>query len=438
MANPPPAHRFTHGLTLDAAGLPLADGQPLKMPPKERAALRLLLAQAPQLVPKDAFARDAWAGGAMSDESLARCISRLRPVLQPRGLKVEAVYGLGYRLVAAQTAPPPSAPPAAPRAQALDGYAHARQLLQQRTPPAMNRAIELLRGLVRDEPGFAAARVALADALAAAVGWGLLETPPAVAEGLAALADLDRPGTDVPGLHAARGALLDMGWRFDEARQSFELALAADGEAPETLLACARHQLYTDDAARAVELLQRVRRLAPHALHVRMTLARALVQSGRGDEALQEARAAVADHPGQLVTLAFAMALQALVAPQAELEAAAWRLTQTPDPPPFVWTVASFVFARLRQREAVLDIVDAALLCSRTTAGEASLYAAPLAEIGEHGRAAALLRTAVEQRCGMLALVLRDPAHAHWLPAHPQGRLLLEQVFGSAGVQTPR
>jgi hypothetical protein len=30
----------------------------------------------------------------------------------------------------------------------------------------------------------------------------------------------------------------------------------------------------------------------------------------------------------------------------------------------------------------------------------------------------------------MLAMVLRDPAHAGWLPQHPVGRALLAAVFG--------
>jgi len=31
-------------------------------------------------------------------------------------------------------------------------------------------------------------------------------------------------------------------------------------------------------------------------------------------------------------------------------------------------------------------------------------------------------------------MVLRDPAHAGWLPQHPVGRALLQGVFGADGV----
>jgi tetratricopeptide (TPR) repeat protein len=428
MSRPTPPPPPTATLHFDEAGLPRLGGQLLRLPPKERAVLRLLWQQRPAVVRKDAFAEAAWAGQAMSDESLARCISRVRRALQPWALKVEAVYGLGYQLLAP---PPPEAGGSEPGPAALDDLAHARELLQQRTPAAVARAIELLRQLVQAEPRFAAARVALADALAVAVGWGQLATQPAVEEGLATLA---LPGTDAePGLHAARGALLDLAWRFDEAGRSFQQALAQDGDKPETLLSHARHLLYTDRAGDAVAVLRRVRQRAPHALHARLNLARALVQSGQGEAAVAEVREAVAAHPGQLVVLAFALSLQALVAPRPELEAAALRMTQGADAPPFTWTVASYVLARLGRREAALDIIDTALLCSSTSAGEASLYAAPLAALGLHDRAAALLLRAAEARSGMLALVLRDPAHAAWLPQHPQGRALLQRVFGAAG-----
>jgi len=409
-------------LALDDAGLLQVDGQARKLQPKERAVLQLLLARTPGVVSKDEFAQQAWNGRLMSDESLARCMSRLHQLLQPRGVTVEAVYGLGYRLVdeAARSASGPSA-------MALDGYAHARQLILQRVPAATTLALDLLRRLVRDEPGFGLARVALATTLTVAVGWGQTPTPGAVEEGLGALEGLD---DGLQGLHAARGGLLDMAWRFDEAGQCFEQALADDADDADTLLAFARHLLYIDDAARAVDMLLRLRHLAPHALHVRMTLTRALVQSGRSAEAVTEALATAEAHPGQLLPMAFALTIQAMVAPQPEHEVAALRLTQGLDTPPFVWTIAAFVLSRLGRREAALDIVDTALLCSRMTAGEATLYAAPLAALGEFDRAAALLRAAVMERCGMVAMVLRDPVHAHWLPQHPVGRALLNSVFG--------
>ena len=423
-------------LALDEAGFPAAGGRPLDLAPKERAVLALLLQRQPAVVHKNDFAAVAWPGRTMSDESLARSISRLRRALLPHGLVIESVYGTGYRLEAVEppaAATQPRLAAAAHASQAtVDAYLHARQLAQQRTPAAVGRAIGLLRELVAREPAYTPASVALAEALGAAVGWGQLPTAATIEEGLAILAAAERLDASTPGLSSARGTLLDMAWRFEDAAQAHDQALRQRPDDPDTLLTHSRHLLYTGQAARAVDQLRAALRLSPHAPLLRMTLSRALVQAGRGPEGLAEADAALAENPGQLLLVAFALAIRAMVAPTPDIEAPAWRLSEGPDTPPFVWTVLSFVLARLQRREPALDIIDASLLCSRTTAGEATLYAAPLAALGEFDRAAALLQRAYEDRSGMLAMVLRDPAHAGWLPQHPVGRQLLRCVFGSA------
>jgi len=420
-------------LTLDDAGFPLADGRPLDLAPKERAVLALLLQRRPAVVSKEEFAAAVWAGLAMSDESLARSISRLRRTLAGFGLTIESVYGTGYRLDGEVPALAPSRLVGATHAQpaTVDAYLHARQLAAQRTPAAVGRAIELLRALIEREPGYTPARVALAESLAAAIGWGQLPTDPSVEEGLRVLDEGKRLDAATPGLAGARGALLDMAWRFDEAALAHADALRDGANDPDTLLVYARHLLLTGQPAAAVEQLRAALRLSPHTPLLRMTLSRALVQAGRGADALAEARASVTEHPGQLLLVAFELAIRAMVAPSPDIEGAAWRLSEGPDTPPFVWTVLSFVLAQIGRREAALDIIEATLICSRTTTGEATLYAAPLAAIGELDRAAALLQRAYDERCGMLAMVLRDPAHAGWLRGHPVGRQLLHDVFGA-------
>lgn len=425
-------------LTLDTAGFPSAGGRPLPLPPKERAVLALLLQRRPGLVSKDEFAVAVWPGGTMSDESLARCISKLRRTLSAWRLTIESVYGSGYRLegegaAAAGTATTTHArlaTAAHASTGTVDAYLQARQLAQQRTPAALARAVDLLRELIDREPAYTPARVALAESLAVAVGWGQVPTAPSVEEGLRVLDEARLIDAATPGLAGARGTLLDMAWRFDEARASHEEALQAGGSDSETLLVHARHLLMTGQPERAVEQLRLARQTSPHAPLLRMVLSRALIQAGRGPEALAEAQAAVSENPGQLLLVAFELAIHSMAAPTPEIEAQAWRLAEGADTPPFVWTVLSFVLARLGRREAALDIVEAALICSRTTTGEATLYAAPLAALGETDRAAELLLRAYEERCGMLAMVLRDPAHAGWLEGHPTGRALLRDVFG--------
>ena len=192
-------------LTLDPEGFVQLGGQPLRLSPKARAVLSLLLRRQPAVVAKDDFARTAWQGGQMSDESLARSISQLRHILAPQGWVIEAVYGIGYRLsltpkASAQPALPSSHVASSAPASVVDAYLHARQLATQRTPEALERAITLLRGLLLNWPQYTPAAVALADALGAAIGWGLSDTDAAVAEGLQALdaAEQARPATGRP------------------------------------------------------------------------------------------------------------------------------------------------------------------------------------------------------------------------------------------------
>lgn len=409
----------------DAQGCPWVNGHLLKVPRRERSVLSLLVERHPHVVSKDEFAERVWCERAMSDEGLAMCISRIRRALDGHGWSIAVEYGIGYRLH--RQVPAYGAMPQPP---ARHGYAHARQLLEQRSPAAVGVVLRLLREVLKDEPTHGAARVALADALAIAIGWGLEGTDAGVDEGLAALAQVEDMGLR-GAVEGARGALLDLAWRFDEAQRCFERALALDPADTRTLVAFSRHQLYMDQPAAAIETLQRVRRLTPHALAPRWVLARALVLTGRGTEAIAEVVSASQDHPTELAAAAFELSIRAVVAPQPALKAAASRLMEGTHTPTFVWSMSSYVLARLRERAAALDIIDAVLLCSRTSVGEATLYAAPLAELGHEDRACDLLEAAYAERCGMLAMVLRDPGNQPWLAESARGSALLAKVFGS-------
>jgi len=413
-------------LTLDASGFPRAGGLALALPPTVRRALALLLRNTGTVVDKDTFAREVWRGGAMSDESLARCISRLRREIERHGYRLDAVYGVGYRL----DPPAPQAPDPERIALARQTERHARALLTQRTPEAITRALGLLRETVAAVPAYAPVRLALAEALVTAIAWGLVETLPAVDEGLDAVAVARRQDAAAPGLAAVQGALLDAAWRFDEAERAFDEAMAQASPPAEAMILHARHLLMTERADAAVARLEAVLRLTPHDPGVVLLMARSLLQAGRGGESVALARRVIDEHPGLLFAVAFELALRALVDPVPELEAAAARLADGVSPPPFAWSVLAFVLARLGRREAALDIIDAVLLCSRTSTGEASLYAAPLTALGEHARAAALLERAYEERCGLLSMVLRDPANAALVAPGGAAHGLVGRVFG--------
>lgn len=411
-------------LVLDDQGFPVLDGKLLDLQPKERAVLALLVRRAPQVVSKQAFADEAWAPVPMSDESLARCISRLRRELPE--LRIESVYGTGYRLAAnlprhSRLLSAAQAPPAV-----AEAYLHARNLAQQRTPVALGKAIGVLRRLVDDQPHYASARVALAEALAGAASWGLASG--SVGEGLAQLAAAERSDPDCPGLAAARAWLLDLAWRFGEAELAHMDALLVASDDPDTLLLYGRHLMITGEHTMAVEQLRAALRLQPYSPLIRATLARALASAGDFDGALAEIDAACREHPDSLIAASYRIGLRALRDPRPALVAEAERLAERVDAPPFTLAVLSYTLARCGHCDEARELVAACGACSASTACSAVLHAPALAESGDADAAAAFVVAAHQEHCALLPLVLRDPGNAALL-AHPAVAPVFAAVF---------
>jgi DNA-binding winged helix-turn-helix (wHTH) protein len=68
----------------------------IRLPPKELALLRVLIANPGQVVPLEILRKSAWNGIHVSDESLPRCISSLRAHLGVENC-IQTVYKSGYR-----------------------------------------------------------------------------------------------------------------------------------------------------------------------------------------------------------------------------------------------------------------------------------------------------------------------------------------------------
>lgn len=117
---PAPAHQGREEQAIGFAGFRLnADGslyrgeELLHLPPRELAALRLLLANAGQIVTPLQLKQALWGDVHVTADSLPRCLSSLRARLQPEDC-IQTVYKRGYRLVASvrtHQAPPASAVP---------------------------------------------------------------------------------------------------------------------------------------------------------------------------------------------------------------------------------------------------------------------------------------------------------------------------------------
>lgn len=421
-------------LELDPQGFPLWRGELLELPRKERAVLGLLIRERGQVVSKQVFADEVWQRTAMSDESLARCISRLRRALPD--VEIESVYGTGYRLAAAPQMAHTrllAASQAAP--QAVETLLHARSLALRRTPAAMQRALALLRELVAAHPRYASARVTLAETLGAAASWGLLDDSGFADEGLAALDVAQQEDARTPSIATCRAWLLDLSWRFDEADLAYREALAASPDA-DALFLHGWHQLVLGQAEAAAARFREAIALQPHAPLLRAMLARALHHAGRLQEALAEMQATCRDHPDSTIAAVFRVGLLAQLNPQPALAEQAWRLAEQADAPPYALSVLSYVLARCGHGAEAAALMEASLACSASTPCSAALHASALIALGDKDGAARLIADAVNARCALVPMLLREPTNAA-VHDHPLVAPLFERVFARAPVQSP-
>jgi DNA-binding winged helix-turn-helix (wHTH) protein/tetratricopeptide (TPR) repeat protein len=84
---------------LEPDGTLLRGKKVVHLPPKELAALRLLLAHAGQIVPPEQIRQALWGEVHVSAESVPRCLSSLRARLEPENC-IQTIYKRGYRFSA--------------------------------------------------------------------------------------------------------------------------------------------------------------------------------------------------------------------------------------------------------------------------------------------------------------------------------------------------
>lgn len=88
---------FFGELRLDAQGVLTRGHEVIHLPPKELAALRLLLAHAGQIVTAQMLKQALWGEVHVTDDSVPKCVSSLRELLLPTDC-IQTVYKRGYRV----------------------------------------------------------------------------------------------------------------------------------------------------------------------------------------------------------------------------------------------------------------------------------------------------------------------------------------------------
>jgi DNA-binding winged helix-turn-helix (wHTH) protein len=417
-------------------GLVYRGNQALRLPPKEQAALHLLLRRSPAVVDKDEFAEHVWPGRGMSDESLAHCIHRVRQLLREAGEEVgiESLYGRGYRLAMERITPKmhvahqrmlaaAQAPP-----HLMEALIFARNLYSQRTPASLTQAAKVLRDTILEAPDYAPARVALAECLAGSNTWGVDIELASIAEGLRHLDIAEKSMPNVAGLHSARAFLLDRAWRFREARSASEKALRDNPNDPDTNFHYGWHLVATGQPQAACQALQQAVKLHPYSVLLRFTLARAHAHAGAGEAALNEAQAAHDLAPGNEMAELMLTGLRAMQQPNDAVVDAARKLAISPTALTLAPSTLSYALARTGRREEAAAVVDQCLASATANACTDAMHAATMHVLGRSDVAMDLLQRAYDARCGILPILLHEPSCAG-LEQHPTYAAIYRQVF---------
>ncbi len=405
-------------------------GKPLDLPPKERAVLAILIQKSPKAVSKDEIIKHAWYEAAdVSDDSLIRCISRLRREIPEA--QIEAVYGYGYKLRPIESinhgkmmavANGPS--------DVVELYLHALTLIQTRTPISAGRALELFRRITMEHPEYAPAKIALVQAIGICIGLGMAEELSVNID--EAWKRLDEANALEPNAHSlkiTKAWLLDVTWKFDEAELLYNELLKAEPNDLELLQPYSWHLLATGRATESTDVLRKVLARRPYSIHTRVLLARSLAHAGNCEVALQEMGIAAALYPDNPIVSSVQLAMLAKCRPDPSLIKQAMTLYRIKDIPPYARVCLPYVLANCGKPDEARQEIEKTEKASNWTITEKLMVASAMVLLGELDRGAKIIVEAYEQHHGWLPVVLRSPLYAPLLN-HADVKRVFNSVFG--------
>ncbi|MFO1109305.1 MAG: winged helix-turn-helix domain-containing protein [Bradyrhizobium sp.] len=416
-------------------GLIFFDRKLLVLPPKERAALSLLLRFSPDPVSKDRFADEVWGQSEMSDESLARCVSHLRRLLPlDTGITIRPVYGFGYQLsvpilqeTTTRTLSKHSrlVDAAIGHPRWVETLLHARNLMDGRDATAINCAREILRNLVAEAPHYMPARVLLIENLALFAVWSSDPNGELISEAEYHVSVVSQRAPKTPGLAAISGHVCDISRRFDEADLHFMRAASENADDPNTHYLRGLHMHWIGKPLEAVQLMRRAVELRPHSVTYKVVLARQEYVAGNFQKAMDTSssvRSEAENDPTYRSHLRFLETLMGGKPSDAENVHSEVPLSYI-----FGRSHLSHHFAKLGEREKAIEIIRR---FGSSGAERAASFLPALLELGLIDEAMERVEAALNAKVGFLPGLLRKPENAR-LAIHPRyGKLKLE-MFGA-------
>lgn len=424
------------GLMVDQYGFVAYKNSVLDLPPKERGALSLLLQAWPKSVSKKDFALHVW-NGRMSNESLARCMAQLRRVLSHIGMiKIDSLYGLGYRLTIQPGEADASARLPSDRGAQSDAVKvhpsvtaacfYARQVLQNHSPAAYDRAESIINHVISQAPDYIPAQLVLLQCKANRAISGMPGSPQALDEALKILSSIERAEPGAAGLHSLKAYLLDGNWRFDEARLMHEQALLLAPESPATHFNHGLHLLATGAAADAVTAFRCAIELNPFSPEQSIMHARAHAAAGASPaDIVEHAREAYRIHPDSQQVYLYLLGMLAFADPQPELAHAARQITLSRSSWIYAAGTISYVLAQCGDREGALELIAAQATAS---ANIRVMHLAALLALDLVDEAVLRVKEVMHTGCGHLPILLSSIENSA-LKQYPDYSTILLHIF---------
>lgn len=417
-------------LRLNSRGIPTWRGAELDLPPKERAVLTMLIKSSPEALSKDDIIKHAWIGDkVVSDDSLVRCISQIRKALPE--VRVEPVYGFGYRLLFPRLHSAERDLSPKNTAAVMEQYLHAAMLAQNHVAKPLKQAINVYRSIILNSPNFAPAKIGLAKAITLAMGIGLEKNVgvflPEAIEHLEVAEVIAPESVD---LLSTKAWLLDIQWKFSEARNMHQEALRRAPENVDALLFYSLHLMRTGKAEEAVAPLRRVLSQRPYSSQIRAILARTLGMANQYTEAMEEISIAEEHEHTESspVIKGVKIMVSATFEPTPRLAQIAQKLSEVPNIPPYARVNLAYVLMRCGFADKARQLVQERLQNSLPDSPEGILMAKDLVAIGELDQAADRLLDAFQARNSYLPMLLHSPELVPVL-GHPRVEGIYRQMY---------
>lgn len=422
------------GLEAGEDGDVFLNHSPLKLAPKERAVLHMLIRSWPAAVSKASFASQIWKG-AMSDESLVRSVAQIRQALTvAKRIKVVALYGKGYQLQIISIKSSRSEGTAMDSGYFEDALAesktaeavrHSKNLIHQRTTSAMQRAETLLRKIIEEQPECQPARRAFAECISAQVscGWGLRRSN--IQEALDVLEKIPKAFRPGSGYYSEKAHLLDCAWEFDEARLYHAQAREFEQRDPATHYHYGWHLLARNEPLRAIEALNVACDLVPFSPALSIMLARAYTFTGQTDRGMAIMRQAVIDHPGNAMVYVYSLTYEALLEPGRDLATRLLELGERDLAWSFAPSSVVYALARCGEMDQAQTLLDAH---AHHNPSMRATFTSGMLVLGKVDEALNYLSEAAALGCGFLPISLRAPENRS-LAGHQAYERVVAKVF---------